>query len=232
MKPHTSYARCVTDPTGRQRQCRTCHRMRYKHNRIQARIRMIKFLRDKSCVDCGERNANTFHMDHAENAHLKKRNLSGKRSRTSVASLHGKVLERELALITVRCANCHTKVTWPAPKASPCVDAERRRRGCCVDCGYHDLSNLAVFHFDHRDRGAKVMAVTEMARHSRARFDDSALRVEMAKCDLRCSSCHLVRTRKQLGWFQYPAPAPRCVFLPFDAQVAACLPGARRVTVF
>jgi hypothetical protein len=53
----------------------------------------------------------------------------------------------------------------------------------CVDCGETDISRLE---FDHRNPAEKVNDVSSM--HSIYRMQE-----EIAKCDVRCTSCHRAR---------------------------------------
>lgn len=72
---------------------------------------------------------------------------------------------------------------------------EHLRANPCVDCGEEDL---VVLEFDHV-RGTKLMAVSKMVQQGVAL---ETLKVEIAKCDIRCCNCHRRRTHIQLGWRQ------------------------------
>lgn len=63
----------------------------------------------------------------------------------------------------------------------------------CVDCGETDLRLLE---FDHIDGTDKVMAIGALP----GRRNMAALLAEIAKCDVRCVSCHRRRTAQQFGW--------------------------------
>jgi hypothetical protein len=63
---------------------------------------------------------------------------------------------------------------------------EYKKGKMCVDCGN---TNPVVLTFDHV-RGEKVAAVTDMANRS---FTLSAIYKEIAKCDLRCFNCHMIK---------------------------------------
>lgn len=57
----------------------------------------------------------------------------------------------------------------------------------CVDCGYRE--HPAALSFDHRDPDEKWFKIASSC--SRNWID---LLAEMAKCDVRCSNCHAIKT--------------------------------------
>jgi hypothetical protein len=63
----------------------------------------------------------------------------------------------------------------------------------CVDCGCTDP---VVLEFDHRDPAEKKGNVSELAMRTPWRL----VLMEIAKCDVRCASCHLRRTAEQFKW--------------------------------
>jgi hypothetical protein len=63
----------------------------------------------------------------------------------------------------------------------------------CVDCGENDP---VVLDFDHRDPANKRLEVSKLA----GRNPWPTVLEEIAKCDVRCASCHRRRTAKQFGW--------------------------------
>ena len=60
----------------------------------------------------------------------------------------------------------------------------------CVDCGYAE--HACALDFDHRDPELKSFRISERMQGNR-----ELLRVEIAKCDVRCKNCHAVRTKSQ-----------------------------------
>lgn len=66
------------------------------------------------------------------------------------------------------------------------------RRHPCIDCGEDDI---LVLDFDHRDRSMKTMNVSKLMGGSTYR-----LKIEMAKCDIRCANCHRRKTALELGF--------------------------------
>lgn len=57
----------------------------------------------------------------------------------------------------------------------------------CVDCGEADP---IVLEFDHRDRGQKAFNIGDAQRG----VSIAALKLEIAKCDVRCANCHRRKT--------------------------------------
>ena len=76
------------------------------------------------------------------------------------------------------------------------INYEKLRRGFCLDCNLPaDLTNLAVFEFDHREPEHKLFAVGNCNGKPLA-----MLAAEMAKCDMLCANCHRLRTIDQAPW--------------------------------
>lgn len=62
----------------------------------------------------------------------------------------------------------------------------------CVDCGNADIR---VLQFDHREAvNGKRVRVTNFLNSRRLMTE------EIAKCDVRCANCHMIRTAEQFGW--------------------------------
>ena len=94
------------------------------------------------------------------------------------------------------------------------VDAEKRRRGCCADCGFKvAIGNEVAFDFDHRRSCEKLIGKNTLAgqmggvagivnNHSRHALLDApgvkeTLDWQMRVCVLRCKNCHKLRTEQQ-----------------------------------
>lgn len=75
------------------------------------------------------------------------------------------------------------------------VIAEKLRRGLCIDCKLTvTLENYFVFAFDHLDPNLKKFQISNAASTSRS---VEATVEEMAKCELVCHNCHMIRTWKE-----------------------------------
>lgn len=68
---------------------------------------------------------------------------------------------------------------------------EHLRTHPCVDCGEADID---VLEFDHV-RGGKVANVSTLLGQPRR------LRLEVAKCDVRCANCHRRKTARENDWW-------------------------------
>lgn len=65
----------------------------------------------------------------------------------------------------------------------------------CIDC---KLNDPVVFHFDHIDPKKKSHNVAEMING----FCWESILKEIAKCQVRCSNCHIRRTAKAFNWYK------------------------------
>ncbi len=70
----------------------------------------------------------------------------------------------------------------------------------CVDCGESDP---VVLEFDHV-RGRKVEDVSVMVQGG---WSLNAIQAEIAKCDVRCASCHKQKGILQFGWYNKQKPS-------------------------
>lgn len=63
----------------------------------------------------------------------------------------------------------------------------------CVDCG---MSDIRVLQFDHREplKGHKKRRVGSYVQSF------GKLKEEIAKCDVRCANCHMIKTSREFGW--------------------------------
>jgi hypothetical protein len=78
---------------------------RQRNMRRLNRLRVLQYLRDKCCIDCGESDVRVLEFDHV--AGVKTANISDI-CRQAVA---WRRVEAELAKCVVRCANCHRRKT-------------------------------------------------------------------------------------------------------------------------
>lgn len=64
----------------------------------------------------------------------------------------------------------------------------------CIDCGE---TNPVVLEFDHV-RGEKMSEISKMVSAERP---IDIIAEEIAKCEVRCRNCHVIRTAKEQGWY-------------------------------
>jgi transposase-like protein len=207
---------------GRQWYCRPCFaayfRARGDRHRDQskaakrARVRrlrahILEYLRERTCVDCGESDSVVLEFDHvaAKTAAVAQLVSDGAPRRE---------IDAEIARCEVVCACCHRRRTasragWrradpqgaTRPYSTPSVARNFAHlhailsRTSCVDCGERDP---LVLEFDHVRE--KRQDVTRLAWHgcSLATID-----AEIAKCEIRCANCHRRATARRAGHFRF-----------------------------
>lgn len=64
---------------------------------------------------------------------------------------------------------------------------------CCKDCKNDDPR---VFHFDHV-KGDKILSISAMLYQG---YTWETIEREIAKCEIRCANCHLIKTATERGW--------------------------------
>jgi hypothetical protein len=65
----------------------------------------------------------------------------------------------------------------------------------CVDCG---ITNKVVLTFDHREN--KRGTVSDMVLHG---YSLNTIYEEIAKCDIRCFNCHMIKDSKRRGGLKW-----------------------------
>jgi hypothetical protein len=159
------------------------------------RAHVLDHLRHHPCVDCGQADPVVLEFDHVDG---KTAGISVLVSQTATC----RAIDAEIARCEVVCVNCHrrrtaTRAGWrraspsePLTRPYSSRSVERNlahvydvlRRSACADCGERDP---LVLEFDHVD--LKRASVTRLAWYgcSLATID-----AEIAKCEIRCASCH------------------------------------------
>jgi hypothetical protein len=83
-----------------------------KRHRIKIRAKLLRFLSQHACVDCGEKDPVVLDFDHKNSENKFKtigKMLSGHYSWRSV--------EKEIGKCEIRCANCHRRKTYKEQKS-------------------------------------------------------------------------------------------------------------------
>ena len=171
--------------------------------RSASRAYVLAYLETNPCVDCGCGDPVVLEFDH----------LRDKLRGVGALMQDGRfeLLLDELDKCEVVCVNCHrrrTAVRGGHARATgrPRSSWSRRQRTSvpavwrvltdsgCVDCGERDL---AVLDFDHqRDKRCSPISLAMRDRPW------SEVEAEMAKCEVRCGSCHRRRTTVAAGWYR------------------------------
>jgi hypothetical protein len=85
----------------------------------------------------------------------------------------------------------HHKEKYFAPGRARLL-AAKLARAQCADCGlFVSEDNACAMDFDHVS-GDKICNVSQMITYSDAKFEQ-----EIAKCELRCSNCHRIKTQSR-----------------------------------
>lgn len=180
-------------------------------NRYSLRETLNDIRRQGKCMNC------SYSRDWRalEFAHFSRDTKArGRRGQTrNVADFHtlGSLLE-EVAKTRLLCVCCHrmeTRTEIDAAKLArgpvkqeafrlknyAIVNAEKLRRGACVDCGLLiTASTVAAFDMDHKDRVLKLFSIGAKTASL------EKVTVELAKCELRCGNCHRIKTWEHGEW--------------------------------
>ncbi|HLZ25718.1 MAG TPA: hypothetical protein VKV73_00170 [Chloroflexota bacterium] len=182
--------------------------------REHVKLRVTRYLLEHPCVSCAQADPVVLEFHHRDPS-AKVSNISNLVARMASAAR----IDAEIAKCEVLCANCHQRGTnlgrarhyklgWWMQLASGDVKDPRQaanvrnarlawdrlEEGYCVDCGEIDV---LVLQFDHRER-----KTTDVSRLVGNGCSASRLADELAKCDIRCASCHRRRTAERGGWYR------------------------------
>jgi hypothetical protein len=121
LKPLTEYNKRAKAKDGLQSRCRECSHTWYEANKVEhkantrkrndrARLanweRMMQYLREHPCADCGERDVRVLDFDHRPGGQK-----FADVTRMVASSYSWERVASEIEKCDVRCANCHRKVT-------------------------------------------------------------------------------------------------------------------------
>jgi hypothetical protein len=74
------------------------------------------------------------------------------------------------------------------------INEKKRERGGCLKCERACVEgNEHLFDLDHRDENNKKIEVSRLVNRSWSYFK-SQFSLELAKCDLLCCGCHMIKT--------------------------------------
>lgn len=162
-----------------------------------------KWLRvELNCHKCGEVRWNSKHMNHFQGYKIKDPRLF----------VVVEELLQELPKLEILCAFCHALYTqgkrqeqlldrpktvnrrnaWNRTDGAHAITNELKLRAECIDCKRpYEVEHRHGFHFDHLPGETKISCVGEMVKKS---YKVEEIVAEMKKCELRCASCHFVKT--------------------------------------
>jgi hypothetical protein len=205
----------------RQPRCKYCQsemsKLHYKNNKpiynernritkartlAENRLHISSYLSEHPCVDCGQTDLRLLEFDH----------VNGQKSR-DISDLftwgfNWPTIEAEIAKCEVRCANCHriktieqergwrsTQPVKQPPKSYQMVRIYLSTHPC-VDCGNTDIR---VLEFDHI-HGHKTDEIPHLLSQG---CGWSRIEAEIAKCEVRCTNCHRLKTLERGKWWRF-----------------------------
>lgn len=188
--------------------CRECLNKRKRLQSAEIAERRRELTRVIKCVSCPYEGPRVAFVFQYKNRDDRLKTQDGKKY-LRPSKIHPKVLETQLPKIDAFCKNCYrirrkayneksasqTKIAVQerirAAKRREIVNAEKRRRGKCDQCGFLvKEDNFSVFEFDHIDRKTKIDSVSFMAQH----YKEADVIAEMAKCRMLCARDHAIKS--------------------------------------
>lgn len=199
-KPMEEYATGMTFADGHQPVCRTCRAIQSADMNAE-RKKLRDEVRKRGCIVCGLKDIRCMELAHRDRSEKLRRSNGRTVGPCGITSMQD--LIEELKLVDPKCAMCHAKQTHSEQKAwtrhlpnREQANAEKRKRGSCIDCKIPVDEQFWLFDFDHV-RGEKIDGISQMARKT-AKYTSKQIELEMAKCDLRCKNCHKIVTADRL----------------------------------
>lgn len=208
--------------------CKICAAQNALEHREKGKEFLMNYLSNNPCVDCGESNIVCLEFDHITNKKFKlscysrckstlvreikkcqvrcgschRRMTHIRRDSLRYRFLHNNLTELESSLIN----GSYICVNHPLQGCKNCPKMRARKQRLerymfifsylkehpCVDCGESDLM---VLEFDHVEKG-DFTVTSAMNSH------ETFLR-ELARCQVRCGSCHRKITYQRANTFRY-----------------------------
>ena len=113
---------------------------------------------------------------------------AGERARQATYKLKNPNAQRDASR---RYRSINGYAPWPSKKATAIEVKIYKESNPCCDCGR--MFPAECMDFDHRDWDSKTNNVGTMVSHG---HNKEKIWAEIAKCDLVCSNCHRIRTRR------------------------------------
>lgn len=215
--------RCLTiksltefkDDTTEYENCINCRKYKREKSLIRHQSRrkfllQIKIDMGGKCVDCNADDLEILEFDHITNDKI-----------TELCRINNyQGMLNEAKKTELRCSNCHfikTKETVIKPQidetsnnkstifcrkyredARNYVNNIKINSNGCSNCGFFDINNLQVLHFDHIDENTKEHNIARLVSVGRS---INIIQTEIDKCRILCANCHRKHTLRQ---FNYP----------------------------
>jgi hypothetical protein len=181
----------------------------------------IQPLKEAGCADCGRYFPDAMDFDHTCPPEEKLYNIATIHTVGGVSKNLKEMLEAELAKGEFVCKNCHRKRTVSrnprsrraifllSPNSSELNEKARYAythlaESACVDC---EETNLFVLEFDHVSESKKD-SVSRMILDRRG-YTVGDVKDEIAKCEVRCSNCHSVKTHARMRGLETTNQEPK-----------------------
>lgn len=181
-----------------------------RHQSRRKFLLQIKIDMGSKCVDCNTKDLEILEFDH---------NIGNKNTEVRRIYNYQGMLD-EAKKTELRCSNCHfiktktrvinnktdemndTKVTKFSRKyrenARNYVNNIKINSNGCLECGFFDINNLQVLHFDHIDINVKEHNIARLVSTGSSL---NLIQKEIDKCRILCANCHRKHTLRQ---FNYP----------------------------
>jgi len=179
------------------------HHQKRREFMIQLKINM-----GGKCVDCGTNDLEILEFDH----------MTDKVTELIRIYNYEGILDESKKCV-LRCCNCHfikTKATVELDKIDEnnnnksvlYVRGYRQRNRDyvnnikiesqgCTQCGWFDINNLQVLHFDHINEKEKEHNISRLVNTGR---NCELIQKEIDKCQILCANCHRKKTNNQFNY--------------------------------
>jgi hypothetical protein len=143
----------------------------------------LSFTESRVCTGCGDtKPASEFSV---------KNTITGRQATRCLACVAAASREHYRRNRETYLTRARSRERWSNPKRSYRLDYLSTHP--CIDCGETDP---LLLEFDHRVGETKLNDVSRLIRERK--WSDVA--AEIAKCDVRCVSCHRRKTARDFGW--------------------------------
>ena len=191
--------------------CKKCRKEEH-YETIRAYLKEKKIEMGGKCVKCQYSNIDVLQFDHYKG--------------DKIAEVHSmqsiKKIDEEIKKCQLLCSICHHIKTAQEHKHKDFtnknmtnklnniernyeyVDYIKLKIGSCQMCKRNINSEIkeefCAYHFDHIDENNKTANVSFLCKQG---YSIDTIDKELAKCQLLCANCHMIRTIKQFNYYNY-----------------------------